>query len=489
MLTRVRAGFVFILGFGLLAAPAAAGRSAFPWTSAVPANYRPSVPGLIQHVIFIVQENRSFDHYFGTFPGADGFPSPLPCLPDPWYPSQCDTPYANHIDSNQGNAHGHKWQSISVDGGKMDGFVAAREQFLGPKCGPSDVGRTLPGAGYEDEGIRMTTRCIVDVMGYHDGTDLPNYWAYAKNFVLMDHFFESVESWSQPNHLAIFSGWSAKCTQLNPPDINSCASSFGGIPWNSTDHPMPDLWTDITYLLYQNGISWGVYLDHGQGTPFGEHGTPGIWNVLPGFETVQEDGQVANASLNQTQFYTDAAAGNLPQVTWLLPEYYDSEHPQASIAHGQSYVTGLVNAIMSGPDWNSSAIFMMWDDADGFYDHEPPPFQFDQLGLGIRVPAMLISPYAKTGYIDHQVCSSDCYLKFIEDIFLNGESIADSGRPDPRPDYRDQEAQYGDLRNDFDFTHAPRPPFILPQYPLTMLRPEGPPPRPGNAKRPPGRPW
>jgi phospholipase C len=132
---------------------------------------------------------------------------------------------------------------------------------------------------------------------------------------------------------------------------------------------------------------------------------------------------------------------------------------------------------------------MMWDDADGFYDHEPPPFQFDQLGLGIRVPAMLISPYAKTGYIDHQVCSSDCYLKFIEDIFLNGESIADSGRPDPRPDYRDQEAQYGDLRNDFDFTHAPRPPFILPQYPLTMLRPEGPPPRPGNAKRPPGRPW
>ena len=426
----------------------------------------------LQHLIFIIQENRSFDHYFGTFPGADGVPSPLPCLPDQWYPSQCDTPYLDHTDSNQGNAHGHKWQNISIDGGKMDGFVVAREQFLGKKCSPQD-GHALPGRAYDDEGIVMAKRCIVDVMGYHDGTDLPNYWAYASNFVLMDHFFESVESWSEPNHFAIFSGWSAKCTEVDPPNVDSCSSSFGGTPWSADKHPMPDLWTDITYLLYQNGISWGVYLDHGQGNPFGQHGTPGIWNVLPGFETVQQDGQVANAELDQTQFYSDAAAGTLPQVTWLLPEYYDSEHPQASIAHGQSYVTGLINAVMEGPDWNSSAIFVVYDDADGFYDHEPPPYQFDELGLGLRVPAWMISPYAKQGYIDHQVCSTDCNLTFIEQTFLNGESMSQAGRPDPRPDYRDAQAAYGDLANDFDFSQAPRRPLVLSTHPLTLLRPAG----------------
>jgi phospholipase C len=194
----------------------------------------------LQHLIFIVQENRSFDHYFGTFPGADGIPSPAPCLPDMWHPGRCDRPYHSDIDSNQGNAHGNKWQTLSIDGGKMDGFVDAREQFLGPGCQAGEGTRSVRGSYVDDEGIVRDGRCIVDVMGYHDGTDIPNYWAYASNYVLMDHFFESVVSWSQPNHLGIFSGWSAKCTQEDPPDLSSCASSYGGIPWSSA-HPMPDL--------------------------------------------------------------------------------------------------------------------------------------------------------------------------------------------------------------------------------------------------------
>ena len=142
---------------------------------------------------------------------------------------------------------------------------------------------------------------------------------------------------------------------------------------------------------------------------------------------------------------------------------------QASILHGQSYVTGLINAIMQGPDWSSSAIFVSWDDIDGFYDHEPPPFQFDKLGLGIRVPAFMVSPYALTGYIDHQVCSTDCYLKLIEDTFLNGERMDQSGRPDPRPDYRDSQPAYGDLLNDFNFNQAPRRPLILSKHPMSLL--------------------
>jgi phospholipase C len=430
--------------------------------------------GYLNHLIFIVQENRTFDHYFGTFPGADGFPNPLPCLPDKWYPSQCDMPYLNHADGNNGGGHNHEWQVVGIDGGAMDGFVVSREEQLGRKCGPGHEGRVL---GYEeDEGIRKVAVCTLDVMGYHDGTDLPNYWSYASNYVLQDHFYEGQISWSEPNHFEIFSGWAAKCTKLNPPNVGSCADTWGGKVWSASD-PTPDLWTDITYLLYQNNVSWGIYLDGGQGKPFDQNHVPGIWNVLPGFQTVQSDGQVANAEINLTQFYTDAQYGTLPQVSWVLPKYAESEHPQARISDGQAYVTGLINAVMSGPDWNDTAIFVFYDDPDGFYDHEPPPY-VDAQGIGIRVPAFIVSPYAKAGYIDHQICSSDCYLKFIEDTFLGSERMNQSGRTDPRPDYRDIAPIYGDISNDFDFTQAPRPPMILRPRPMSLLR-DGPsdPPR------------
>jgi Phosphoesterase family len=139
----------------------------------------------------------------------------------------------------------------------------------------------------------------------------------------------------------------------------------------------------------------------------------------------------------------------------------------------------LVNAIMAGPDWHSSAIFVSHDDMGGFYDHEVPAATFDILGLGIRVPAMVISPYAKKGYIDHNFCSTDCYLKMIEDVFLGGERMDQAGRPDPRPDYRDEQTSYVGLTGDFDFSHQPREPLILSTHPMTLLRegpPEGPPP-------------
>jgi len=106
----------------------------------------------------------------------------------------------------------------------------------------------------------------------------------------------------------------------------------------------------------------------------------------------------------------------------------------------------------------------------GFYDHQVPPFNFDSLGLGIRVPAMIVSPYAKKGYIDHQPCSTDCYLQFIEDVFLNGERMNQAGRPDPRPDYRDAQTVYGKLADDFDFSKPPQPPLVLSTHPMTLLQ-------------------
>jgi phospholipase C len=125
---------------------------------------------------------------------------------------------------------------------------------------------------------------------------------------------------------------------------------------------------------------------------------------------------------------------------------------------------------MNGPDWDSTAIFLAWDDWGGFYDHVAPPV-VDQNGYGLRVPGLVISAYAKHGYIDHQTLSFDAYVKFIEDDFLNSQRLdpATDGRPDPRPDVRENVKILGDLASDFDFTQTPRPPIMLPVHPQTTL--------------------
>jgi phospholipase C len=143
-----------------------------------------------------------------------------------------------------------------------------------------------------------------------------------------------------------------------------------------------------------------------------------------------------------------------------------SEHAPATPADGQRYVTRLIDTVMRGPDWDSTAIFLTWDDWGGFYDHVPPP-RVDQNGYGIRVPAMVISPYAKRGHGDHQTLSFDAINKFIEDDFLGGQRLdpRTDGRPDPRPDVRENEPILGDLAADFNFKRPPRPPDPLPLNP------------------------
>ena len=140
------------------------------------------------------------------------------------------------------------------------------------------------------------------------------------------------------------------------------------------------------------------------------------------------------------------------------------------MSSGQSYVTSLVNAVMNSPEWDSTAIFLAWDDWGGFYDHVVPP-TVDENGYGLRVPGIVISPYARHGYIDHQTLSFDGYDKFIEDDFLNGQRLdpATDGRPDPRPDVRENEKILGNLINDFDFSQHPSAPLVLPVHPRTTL--------------------
>jgi phospholipase C len=148
-------------------------------------------------------------------------------------------------------------------------------------------------------------------------------------------------------------------------------------------------------------------------------------------------------------------------VAWVTPSGDDSEHPPNNILDGQKHTANIINAIMSGPEWNSTAIFLAWDDWGGFYDHVPPP-KIDGQGYGLRVPAMVISPYARRGVVDHHVYSFDAYLKFIEDDFLSSQRLdpQTDGRPDPRPDVRENARVLGDLRSDFDFTQKPRSPLI-----------------------------
>jgi phosphoesterase family protein len=219
----------------------------------------------------------------------------------------------------------------------------------------------------------------------------------------------------------------------------------------------------------------------------------GIWNPLPDFETVHQDHQLSNIKPGSS-FYRQARAGTLPAVSWVVPSGRVSEHPPARVSAGQSYVTGLVNAVMSGPDWSSTAIFLSWDDWGGFYDSVRPP-TVDENGYGFRVPGLVISPYARAGYVDHQSLSSDAYLKFIEDDFLGGARIdpTTDGRPDPRPDVRENAPILGNLARDFDFSQHPRAPTLLPVDPCTTLveRPRDTPPGvrhitlPGDSPAPP----
>jgi phospholipase C len=190
--------------------------------------------------------------------------------------------------------------------------------------------------------------------------------------------------------------------------------------------------------------------------------TPGIWNPLPFFDTVKRDGELGNIQ-DLRDFYAAAANGTLPSVVWIAPAASYSEHPPALVSRGQAYVTGLINALMRSPDWKSTAIFLSWDDWGGFYDHVVPP-HVDENGYGLRVPGIVIGPYVRRGFIDHQTLSHDAYIKFIEDDFLGGARIdpQTDGRPDQRPTVRENVPILGDLRKDFDFQQTPRAPEILP---------------------------
>ncbi|MGI8588669.1 MAG: alkaline phosphatase family protein [Chloroflexia bacterium] len=385
----------------------------------------------IQHFVFIMQENRSFDSYFGTYPGADGIPAGV-CLADP-KGGPCVAPYHDTNDVNRGGPHNWDNAQADINGGKMDGFVgqshAVNKGGSTQPCQPPDP-NCAPG------------RNPLDVMGWHDYHEIPNYWDYAGLYVLQDHMFESIASYSLPAHLYMLAGQS------------------GGYIGSGQPKPTTYNFPEITELLSRGGIDWKYYVTSGTepdtedgsvvGTTSQQQQNPdkyGLWNPLPAFPAVQNNPEQRNRLVDTAEFYNDAKAGKLPQVSWVIPSGKVSEHPPSGVQEGMAYVTGLIDAVMKSPDWNTTAIFVSWDDWGGFYDHVSPP-KIDQYGLGIRVPGLVISPYAKQGYIDHTTYSFESWLRIAEERYGVLPMTA-----------RDTNA--ADMISSFDFTQQPRQPVIL----------------------------
>jgi len=408
---------VFFFVLQIFSAVAAAGQTA--------QSSRPSPQGLesIQHFVFLIKENHTFDNYFGKYPGAygattgtlsDGRTIPLNAFPDV-------LPYdAEH---NQTAA------LTAMDSGKMDSFDL--------NIGGNENGDFL-------------------VYRQFSPSDIPNYWSYAQHFVLGDQMFSSIHSASFPNHLYTIAATSGGVLEV---PYDPLLKGINGVPtWGcdaipsltvrtldpsgtiSALFPCFDFPTLADSMDNANPpISWKYY-----GPTKGQSGYNQV--VFDAIHHIRNSELWTEHVVSDTQFADDALQGKLPAVSWLITGE-GSEHPPKSTCVGENWVVEQLNAIMQGPDWNSTAIFIVWDDFGGFYDHFPPP-QVDGLGLGPRVPLLIVSPYAVPGHISHTVYEFSSVLKTIEERF-------------GLPFLTDRDQNANDLFDSLDFGQTPNPPLIL----------------------------
>jgi phospholipase C len=362
----------------------------------------------IQHVIFIVKENHTFDNYFGTYPGADGATSGTMSNGT----AVALTPEPNALPHDLC----HSWACAlrAIDGGKMDGFNI-------------------------DGGTLAYTQFTQ--------SDIPNYFAYAAHFVLADHMFSSLHGPSFPNHLYTIAAQSGGA--INVPTstgVWGCDSPAGTTVQVMASNgavserfPCFDFATMADRLQAAN-ISWRYYAA-------GKGDMGYIWSAYDAINQIRNTSAWSQYVVPYTQFISDVSSGNLPAVSWLTPDYADSEHPPENVCQGENWTVEQINAVMQSPLWNSTAIFLTWDDYGGFYDHVAPP-DLDVYGLGPRVPLLIISPYAKAGYISHTTYEFSSVLKFIEERF-NLQPLTS----------RDQAAS--DMTDSFNFSQTPLPPLTL----------------------------
>lgn len=400
----------------------------------------------IEHVVFMVKENRTFDHYFGKYPGAngatvgytlDGREIPLKPAPD-----------VMPHDITHGFASG----LYSINGGEMNGF-------------------NIIGQG-------------ADLSGYvqHSRRSIPAYWAYADRFVLADNFFTSMYGPTFPEHLYTVA---AQANQVVDNKTNAdTPGNYCDDPKEYTKrfrdglrkreireimrledeivHPRPDnlyriaqYWEstrtcfDIEVLpdeLEEAGISWKYYA------------RPDVW--MNGLQSIRHVrfGPMWEKVQDPERFIKDLRRHELPQVSWLIPPEGLNEHPGEgqSVCAGENWTVQQVNALMKSDYWESTALIIVWDDFGGFYDHVPPP-HLDIMGLGPRTPALVISPWTKQGdnpdggSIDHTEYEFSSVLRFIEELF-------------GLPPMTERDANADPLTGAFDFSSPPRTEELIRPY-------------------------
>jgi phospholipase C len=385
----------------------------------------------IQHIVVIMQENRAFDNFFGTFPGAAGIPAGL-CMPrNPSNPSQgCVSPYltTNPVTSPD-LPHTFVASQTAYNNGKMNGFLYAAYQGNVPT---SDT----------------------EPMSYYNNQTLPVIWSYAEHYTLADMFFSSVKSYSQPNHWYMLAGTSPEVSVFEDGQQEKANCVSNGIltlskcTYINQAQPIQT----IVDLLSNSGLSWKYY-----DSPLSPTLKAAIlnsqafdyWNTLGAKNTSFTPSYYSNF-VWRGQIINDTNDGNLPQVSWVIPGGAISDHPPANVTNGEYWIGEVVNAIMNSAYWSSTAIILTWDDYGGFFDTVAPP-TVPQYGLGFRAPAIIISSYAKAGFIDNTVYSFGSILQFIEWRF-------------GLPSLGTQDSVSNNLLNAFDFSQSPLPAY---PYPLT----------------------
>ena len=380
----------------------------------------------IKHVVFVIKENRTFDNMFGRFPGANGVTVGI----DRGEPR----PLTRALDAiPEDIKHCYRCALQAWNEGKMDGFATVSE--------------------------------AADLYAYTQylPEDLPNYWHWAREFVLGDNFFASAHGPSFPNHLytiaaqsggahenpiqdnallrerhretGLFKAWGCDSIEEAYVPVEDREGNVKNVP------PCFDFLTEAD-LLMEAGIPWSYYSATNMQNGY-------LWSAYDAIRHIREDPDIwQNHVFPVDDFVRQAKAGLLQPVTWVTPRFELSEHPEYSMCHGENWTTEIVNAVMESPQWETTAIFITWDDYGGFYDHVPPP-QVDDFGFGVRVPLLIVSPYAKRGFVTSELGEFSSVLRFVEDNFGLTQLT-----------HRDREAT--PLLSAFDFTQEPRPPDPLP---------------------------
>ena len=384
----------------------------------------------IKHVVIIVKENHTFDNYFGSFPGAAGTSTCAYSDGGTFTP-----PHA--ADSVRDMCHLHECALHDWNDGGMNGWDLVD--------GSSDNGDNQAYAQYQQ-------------------ADIPNYWSYAKTFTLGDHFFADVLGPSFPGHMMFLAAQAHWATD-NPP--TSVAAPFWGC--DQPDGSTVPVLTGGTCTqaavapcfnipsvpdILPSGVDWKFY-----GSNF--YVLPEIWSMFDGIEEVREGPLWQSNVVNVSQFDTDVAGNTLPAVTWLVDQDLADEHPGiGGVCVGENWTVDRINGIMKNSAlWASTAIIFTMDDFGGWYDHVPPPRQYGcdpqhPYGLGFRLPLIIISPYAKPGFIFSETSEQASIPRFIERIFGATKTLTDL---DPAA----QDKQANDLLDAFDFTQTPLPPLVL----------------------------